>query len=256
MKVFFPYLWLIISIIIFLAFIFYAIKKRKNHKTVATTLLLGIVLSNFIILSSLIYFGNSYDITGKNVSTNIDATKPFILIHGSEYEISRGNKFFYSLLYGLMNALKMGTFGLKYPIVYAASFDFPGNLGLPYGLYITFLSIITPFICGGFLVTYLKTLRYFLRYHLKYRKNDIYYFSELNDKSIVLAEDIYNEEKKKALIVFCNCDKTNSSFFERSILEKFIILPESELDFVTKHFNKKKRNYCKFHALSTTCTEK
>ena len=224
-------------------FSFYAFKKRRNHKTVAKTLLLGIVLTNFIILSSLIYFGNSYDIAGKNVFIDNDAGKPFLLIHGSEYEISRGNTLFYSLLYGLMNALKVGTFGLKYPIIYAASFDFPCDLGLPYGLYITFLTIVTPFIFGGFLVTYLKSLRYFFWYYLKYRRKDIYYFSELNDKSLVLAEDIYNEEKKKALIVFCNCDKSDSSFFERSSLKKFIILPESELDFVTKHFNKKKKKY-------------
>lgn len=115
--------------------------------------MLGIVLTDFVMLFSIFYYGNVYTASGTvseyDSVTNKNAEKPFILLYGSEYEITTGNKGTFAVMYALMNAPKMGTFGLKYPIVFAAGFDFPWNLGIAYGIFMLILSIITPIVFGG-----------------------------------------------------------------------------------------------------------
>ena len=59
------------------------------------------------------------------------------------------------------------------------------------------LSIITPIVFGGFLVSYIKSLWNFLSYHIKKRFMNVYYFSDLNEKAMLLAEDIVANEKYK-----------------------------------------------------------
>lgn len=241
---FFALSFLTISIVIFIATIIIAFIKREEIKYSLKIFLIGIIITNFIMLSSLFYFGNVYTKSGIIYDNSEDL--PFILLHNSEYEISTENKAFFSVVYALINTPKMGTFGLKYPVIYAAAFDFPWNLGSVYGIFILILSIITPIVVCGFLVSYIKAIRYFLCYHLQYRRRNVYYFSELNEKALFLAEDIYKNSEKgkqKPLIVFCNCEKVESSFQEGNTLKKYIFLPENELKFVSKHFNKKNSYY-------------
>ena len=230
--------WLAISVILFLLTFLFAFKKHRNLKAALKVLLLGIVLTDFVMLSSLFYYGNVYAKNGTvseyNSVTNKNAEKPFILLHGSEYEITTGNKAAFSVMYALMNAPKMGAFGLKYPIVFAAGFDFPWNLGTVYGIFILILSIITPIVFGGFLVSYIKALWNFLLYHLMKRIRNVYYFSDLNEKAMLLAEDIVANEKHKALIVFCNCNKVSGSFEERIDKNRFIVLSENERDLILR----------------------
>ena len=249
MNVLFPLLWFCISVFVFTVFIILAFKKQGNPKAKVKTLLLGIIITDFIILSSLFYFGNVYTVKGKiseyNSITNKDADKPFILLHNSEYEISRGNKQFFSVVYGIINTPKMGAFGLKYPVIFAAAFDFPAHLGWPYGIFIVLLSILTPIIVGGFLVSYIKALWNFLLYRILRHFRNVYYFSDLNEKSMLLAEDIVAQKKErhKSLIVFCNCNKVPGIFEDRINQNYFIILAENEHNLISKSSFRKKKQY-------------
>ena len=123
MKVF-ALLWLAISVAVFLFTFTFAFRKHRNLKAALKVLVLGIVLVDFIMLSSLIYYGNTYTKEGTpseyDSVANKNAEKPFILLHGSEYEISTGNKIAFSIFYALMDAPKMGAFGLKYSIVFGS----------------------------------------------------------------------------------------------------------------------------------------
>ncbi|MBO7123033.1 MAG: hypothetical protein J6V90_07125 [Treponema sp.] len=245
MKVF-ALAWFVISVAIFFFTFIFAFKKHANLKAALKVLLLGTVLANFIILSSLFYFGNVYTKSGTvseyNSATNKNVEKPFILLHGSEYEITTGNKTAFAVIYALINAPKVGTFGLKYPIFFAAVFDFPWNLGLLYGIYALVLSIVTPIVFGGFLVSYVKALWNLLLFHIRRRFCNIYYFSDLNEKSMLLAEDIAANEKHNALIVFCNCNKVSGSLEERIDKNHFIALSENECDLILRFsFGNKKQ---------------
>ena len=244
---FFALVWLAVSVAVFLLTFIFAFKKHRNLKAALKVLLLGIVLTDFVMLSSLLYYGNTYTESGSiseyDSVANKSAEKPFILLHGSEYEITTGNKGAFSLIYALMNAPKMGAFGLKYPIVFAAAFDFPWHLGIAYGIFMLILSIITPIVFGGFLVSYIKALWNFLLYHvMKYMRN-VYYFSDLNEKAMLLAEDIVAHEKHKALIVFCNCNRVSGSFEERIDKNRFIVLSENERDLILRWTFGNKKQY-------------
>lgn len=240
-------LWLAISVILFLLTFMFAFRKHRNLKAALKVLLLGIVLTDFVMLSSIFYYGNVYTASGTvseyDSVTNKNAEKPFILLYGYEYEITTGNKGTIAVVYALMNAPQMGTFGLIYPIIFAAGFDFPWNLGIAYGIFMLILSIITPIVFGGFLVSYIKSLWNFLSYNIKKRFMNVYYFSDLNEKAMLLAEDIVANEKHKALIVFCNCNKVSGSFEERIDKNRFIILSENERDLILRFTFGNKKQY-------------
>ena len=72
---------------------------------------------------------------------------------------------------------------------------------------------------------------------------NVYYFSDLNGKAMLLAEDIVANEKHKALIVFCNCNKVSGSFEERIDKNRFIILSENERDLILRFTFGNKKQY-------------
>lgn len=238
---FFALSFLTISIVIFIATIIIAFIKREEIKYALKIFLIGIIITNFIMLSSLFYFGNVYTKSGIIYDKSEDL--PFILLHNSEYEISTENKAFFSVVYALINTPKMGTLGLKYPVIFAAAYDFPWGLGKPYGFFMLLLSILTPIISGGFIVSYIKSLWNYLAYYLYKRFKNVYYFSDLNEKSMLMAEDIVAQEKHKALIVFCNCNKVSGVFEERIDKNHFIVLCENEQDLVLRFSFGNKKQY-------------
>ena len=243
-----PWLLFTASIAVFVITIFIAFRRHRNLKSALKILLLGIVLTDFIMLSSLIYYGNVYTADGcAPVVKSDDSSKwekaPFILIHSTEFEIKSEKKLPFAIIYGLIYAPKMGAFVLKYPSLFAAAFKFPWRLGIPYGLFTLILSFVTPLIFGGFLVSYIKTLWYFISYHAKRRIKDVYYFSELNEKALLLAEDIFANEKRKALIVFCNCGNVSGEFSERADRSHFVLLSENERDLVLNYSLGNKKKY-------------
>ena len=245
MKIF-ALLFFFISLSIFLLTFLIAFKKHRNLKAALKILLLGIVFTDFVILASLFYYGNVYTDRGERTVLNTDTGKydkaPFIISHSSEYEIKAGNKPFFSIIYAVIYAPKMGAFGLKYPSLFAAAFKFPWGLGIPYGVFILILSILTPLIFGGFLLSYIKSLWYLLSYYLLRRIRNVYFFSDLNAKSILLAEDILAHKKHESLIVFCNCNKISEKFSEKIDKNHFIVLSENEKDLVIKFsFGNKKQ---------------
>ena len=249
MKVFVSIFLLILSFSIFGYFTFLAIKKKRNLKSSVKTLLLGTIIADFIILSSLFYFGNVYTKSGVQSEydsvNNKSVEKPFIIEHNSEYEISNGNKIVFSIIHAFINTPKMGALGLKYPVIFSAALDFPWHLGLPYGIFFVFLSIFTPIVFGGFLVSYIKALWNFILYNLLKHFRNVYYFSELNENSMLLAEDIISQkkEKHKSLIVFCNSNKIPGIYEDRINQNFFIVLTENEKDLILKSKSRKKKQY-------------
>ena len=258
--------WLVFAFAIFVLTFVVGFRRKRNLKSALKILLLGIVFTDFILLSSIIYYGNVYTAEGNIyieatekkdcsrpkqpdekdetvVVKSVDSPKPFILIHSTEFEIKSEKKLPFAIIYGLIYAPKMGAFVLKYPSLFAAAFKFPWGLGIPYGLFTLILSFVTPLIFGGFLVSYIKTLWYFISYHTKRRIKDVYYFSELNEKALLLAEDIFANEKRKALIVFCNCGNVSGEFSERADRSHFVLLSENERDLVLNYSLGNKKKY-------------
>lgn len=79
------------------------------------------------------------------------------------------------------------------------------------------LVISAPLFTFGFLLSFFKNLSSRIRFSLK-RNADMYVFSELNEKSLVLARDLKSHEKHRA-IVFCDVFENDDERFGE-LLEK------------------------------------
>ena len=79
-----------------------------------------------------------------------------------------------------------------------------GNLLVAYKVLVSALYICAPVFTVGLVIQYFSNFFGYIRLVLKYRQ-DIYVFSELNERSMAIAESIW-EQNKKAGIVFCKSD--------------------------------------------------
>ncbi len=82
-------------------------------------------------------------------------------------------------------------------------------------IYMSSLFILAPLMTFGFLTALFKNALAYLFYHLQYYK-DIYVFSELNERSLVLAKSI-KEHHQNSLMVFTNVDQNESEVSSEDI---------------------------------------
>lgn len=74
-----------------------------------------------------------------------------------------------------------------------------------YSIYSVILFVCAPIMTAGVVLTFFKNASAYISYYFSF-KNEIYYFNELNEKSMTLAENIRNAKGKKSLIVFTDVD--------------------------------------------------
>lgn len=67
------------------------------------------------------------------------------------------------------------------------------TLGYAYSLFSSIVFVGAPVLTAGFVLSFFKNVSAKIRYFLL-RKGEVYYISELNDRSLVLAENILNEK--------------------------------------------------------------
>lgn len=242
--------WTVLSFIVLIVFsciAFTAHKgKNRNYKYMAIMFMLGIYLSNVTFISPLIFFGNavewkeqisSYnDVTIKDFSKNTKLPeKTSVFSHfNNEFKITDSKLLLRdSVLYGLIYSTKMSGLGVKYQALIPTSFYF----SIFSGIFFIILTILTPIAFGGLVASFFEGALTFIHYNITKNFYDIYYFSDLNEKSVLLAKDIHKKQKH-SLIVFCNKNKKiNSSLLQDAKYNGFILTTRNELDFVkyTKH---------------------
>lgn len=239
--------WTVLSIVVLLIFSFFAFfknrGKRRNYKTMAVLFMLGLYFSNVIFMSSLIYFGNAIEYEKKElvVSEKLklpDEKNTVFSKFNNEFKISEAEHLFRdSIFYGLIYSTKMSGLGVKYQALIPTSFYF----SFFSGIYFIILTILTPIAFGGLVASFFEGMLAIVKYITTSRFHDIYYFSELNEKSILLAKDIHDNQKH-SLIVFCNKNKKwDSSLLNEAKYNRFILFSTNETKFVK--FSKRKRYF-------------
>lgn len=122
----------------------------------------------------------------------------------------------------------------------------PAAISGAYSIYMICLFFVAPVLTFGFLVSLFKNALADLFYKLHFR-GDVYAFSELNEKSLVLAQSI-KEKHKNALIVFTNVDRDEGDILSEHIEAakelKAIIFQKDivAVDFM-KHSKKSQMNF-------------
>lgn len=90
------------------------------------------------------------------------------------------------------------------------------SVGAIYTIYAAFMYIVAPALTAGVVLSFFKGASAFLKYTL-YPHSDIYILSELNERSIILAQDIITNrtDKRRRLVVFADVfEKEEEGNFE------------------------------------------
>jgi hypothetical protein len=103
----------------------------------------------------------------------------------------------------------MQTFGLgcEFGVVTDGMTTCPAELYIPYLAWVATLFVLAPIFTFGFVLSLFKNLSAYIKY-LRYYFRDVYVFSELNEKSLILAEDIKNHDGR-AVVVFTDVYETD-----------------------------------------------
>ena len=112
-----------------------------------------------------------------------------------------------AFLLSVFHSMQVFTIGCDFGVVKGSMEFCPDWLDVGYQVWAATLFVLAPVFTFGFVLSLFKNLSA----HLKYRfsnKKETYVFSELNEKSLVLAKDI-KAKSKKALIVFTDVFREN-----------------------------------------------
>ncbi len=127
-------------------------------------------------------------------------------------------QWFKTVLLSFHNTVRLFVVDSDFEMIKEAVRELDPILKNAYPVLASILFILSPILTFGFILSFFKNLVAIARYRLAYRR-DAYIFSELNEYSVTLATDIYNNHKK-ALIVFTDVynteDEISSELRERA----------------------------------------
>lgn len=104
-----------------------------------------------------------------------------------------------AVLLSIFNSIQVFTAGCEFGNVLENMAQCPEWLSIIYQAWISVIYVVAPMFTIGVVLSLFKNVSANLKYFRTYFK-DVYVFSELNDKSIVLASDIKSKHKKAAIV--------------------------------------------------------
>ncbi|MBR3837349.1 MAG: hypothetical protein IKJ74_04300 [Clostridia bacterium] len=104
-----------------------------------------------------------------------------------------------AVLLSVFNSMQVFAFGCEFGNVVNSMVHCPMWLNMIYQVWIAFLFVIAPIFTFGFVLSLFKNVSAYLKYLGSYFK-DVYVFSELNEKSLVLASDIKSHHNRAAIV--------------------------------------------------------
>lgn len=116
-----------------------------------------------------------------------------------------------SILLAFLNVMRMFTLNGEYDGVteaLAQASGMPDGLTSVYSVYMALIYLAAPVMAAGFILSLFKEISALIKYYL-YPKADLYLISELNERSLALAEDIRRQKKGRKLIVFTDVFEQN-----------------------------------------------
>lgn len=125
------------------------------------------------------------------------------------YQSFKGDGFAYikTLLLSIHAAFQMFSLDADFDVVVASMQDVEGWIRSAYLLYVSVIFVTAPVLTFGFILSLFKNITAYLKMLLS-RSADIYVFSELNRKSLILAGDL-RKNHKNATIIFADFYKNS-----------------------------------------------
>ncbi len=120
---------------------------------------------------------------------------------------------FRTVLLAVFKAMQIFTIGCEFSDVAQAVAGLPESLASGVQLWAAVLFVLAPVFTFGFVLSLFKNLSANVRYWTTYFR-DVYVFSELNEKSLVLAGDIKANHKRAAVVFTDVFEENEESSFE------------------------------------------
>ena len=194
----------------------------------ALTVVLAIALYVFNRRKSLASHGaHKFPISSFHVITGGVFVSAVVLLWPAVLGEFETDNFFTTLGVSVQKTLQLFTIDADFSLINTGIEKDPGIgevVKFLYKLYGSALHVIAPVLTAGVVLSFFKNAKAFLRYYVFSLPSDLYFISELNDRSIALAEDIVLQSKKngkRVKIVFTDVfeqeeDETNYELVNRA----------------------------------------
>ena len=156
-----------------------------------------------------------------------------------------GNSFlvFKTILISIYNTIAVFTANSDYSGIYEFTLTLENPVLLNfYRVISSMLYVIAPITTFGIVLSFFKNIKAGINYALSFHKN-VYIFSELNSKTILLAEDIRAKEKRSTIVFTSVTDELkekDDELFERADVMKCILFKSDLTARKFKHHQKNK----------------
>lgn len=172
-------IFLTISIIVLLGAIGLAIVKGKSRYKSGRVLAPSKILFIGVVISSVVLFIPIY------------------------YEIFQASDcgVFETVLISIHNMIRLFIVDGEFEFITSGLADAPPSVFRAYTFVFSILFVLAPVLTFGFVLSFFKNVSAYKRYITHYN-SDVYIFSELNEKSLALANSLYNNNSKKRLFIF------------------------------------------------------
>jgi hypothetical protein len=186
---------------------------------------ISLIISFFILTGTIILFFRSLHGRKRFADSSLRLMKPLnLLIAGVfpalfviffSYNCKNGHNPMDSLLVACFNVVRVFLANEDISFLHEAVTSELPYAAAPCTIYISFLYILAPVLLLGFVLSFLEDATAGIKFVFLAKRN-LYVFSGINERSVLLAEDIKrNPAHKKDLVVFCNVlDKNADSVYE------------------------------------------
>lgn len=170
-----------------------------NYLLLSIASLIGIAVLSFVANGMSVHKKKNFSLFNSLfASVFISAFLMFMPIH-----IVTGNSSVVGIIravfLSLFNSIQIFALGSEFTVITDSISYCPENISIIYQIWAGIIFILAPVFTFSFVLSMFKNLSAHLKYYRCYFK-DVYVFSELNEKSIALATDIKNKEKKSVLV--------------------------------------------------------
>ena len=145
-------------------------------------------------------------------STVVAAFFIFIPIHTVSTEMSFSGIIRIVML-SIFNAIQLFAAGCEFTIISDNLTNCPSWLISGYETWVSVLFVLAPLFTFGFVLSLFKNVFAYIRYVRSYFK-DVYVFSELNEKSFALANDIKNKNRRATIVFTDIFDEDEEKMYE------------------------------------------
>lgn len=126
-----------------------------------------------------------------------------------------------AFLLSFFNAMQIFGAGCEFGVAQEGLALCPSGLNIVYQIWVATLFVVAPILTFGFVLSLFKNLSASIKYVMSYFK-DVYIFSELNEKSLVLANDIKSKNPNAAIVFTDVFEENKENSFEMMVEAKKI----------------------------------